>query len=53
MSDGRNDAEWVRESVIKEARESGDVCVSGAWCAIPRDDPSSDTVDVFRFSETV
>ena len=31
---GFNDADWVRESVIEQARTHRTTCTSGAWCAV-------------------
>lgn len=47
----RNDAEWVKESVITRARQTGEVVSSGAWLASPVE--GSDRIDVYRFDHIV
>lgn len=47
----RNDAEYVKESVIELARDTGDVVSSGAWLAQPVE--GSDRVDVYRYDHSV
>lgn len=49
--DNRNDAEWVKESVIEDARETGKIVGSGAWIARPVE--GKDRIDVYRFEERV
>lgn len=51
MSEERNSAEWVKESVIEKARETGDVCASGEYLAYPRE--GTNKIDVYTFSEVV
>ena len=51
MSDERNDADYVKESVIEDALESNEVVSSGAWLAIPGH--GRNTVDVYRYEESV
>ena len=49
----RNDAEWVKESVIQDAREADEAVIvrSGAWLAASPE--GQDRVDVFRFDHSV
>ena len=46
-----NDAEWVKETVVARAFETGEVIRSGAWCADPVE--GEDAVNVYRFEEKV
>lgn len=47
----RNGADWVREGVVKKARETGQIAGSGAWLARPVE--GFDRIDVFRFDHSV